>query len=656
MLPQALVSVYREYKKDTNSIASWLASTAKECGYPADLLSNTSSEQNKPQEPSTTGRLKGKARAAAKKNKTKAKNPTNTTTTAPTTPVSRYIISIKDFITLAECISATKPKNPALSVPHAFFNTLNRVISVRASFSAELSRYDVKQDTASDARHSYFVGVLEKVREVLKPFTSATASGSSDAEDVDKLGNKFDALKVYEPSDEFLNAPDIQRPQTSKQDNIVYEAEPSSSLEDALVAFGMMLKDLEAIRNFMGNLWATFSGEDGADFDPAVVAVVSNTGLEFAANIIEDVSPVFEPYGGAVAICEQYCTRLLNTDDLSSWMSTTDSSMQETQYQFGSTTYYNVISVFQALAALPLQGTTPIYPEGCFGVYNPQSNWESKTGSEKFHEDMIILTELYWETLALFDYVRNYPISDEFMRALKEFKETNVISFNLIFAAQVNLDIHHEIRGYAETLVMNTLTRIKAMHLPLQTAIDMHKDHKSPHWSASNDKRMKETDEIISVFLEDPIHKAKTLMGRHDRSAREIAEGTKKHRLLRRSPILTGLALYHFRAEIHSTGLLFTNAWGSIMLPAHLYNAAGEEGTTLSCWSDMEFLWKKLGEKQFFVGGRPESVPDYVTRFYLQIGLSASVFTNKRRAKKKIGIDDFSRGGTRFVKSVAPIH
>jgi hypothetical protein len=56
MLPTALVSVYREYRKDTNSIVSWLASTAKECGYPADLLPVAK------QQAASTERLKGKAR------------------------------------------------------------------------------------------------------------------------------------------------------------------------------------------------------------------------------------------------------------------------------------------------------------------------------------------------------------------------------------------------------------------------------------------------------------------------------------------------------------------------------------------------------------------------------------------------------------------
>lgn len=70
MLPAPLVSVYQQYKQDTDSVASWLASTAKACGYPADLL--------KP-----VGQAKKKA-------KHKHKNTS-----------SKYVVALKDFVPLA---------------------------------------------------------------------------------------------------------------------------------------------------------------------------------------------------------------------------------------------------------------------------------------------------------------------------------------------------------------------------------------------------------------------------------------------------------------------------------------------------------------------------------------------------------------------------
>ncbi|EEU43804.1 uncharacterized protein NECHADRAFT_30210, partial [Fusarium vanettenii 77-13-4] len=617
---------------------------------------NTACPQQQ-QQPVKTGRLKGKARIAAKKNKGNG----TAKTTPETTPVPRYIISIKDFISLAEYISASKI--PALSVPEVFFDTLHRVISVRSSFSAELSRHGAKPDIESDAKHSYFVGILEKVREVLKPFKPPTASSSSD--EVSTLTNQFDALEVYEPSQDFLDAPDIARPQAAGQEAIIYEADPSPTLEEAIIAFSMMCKDLAEIRDFISGIWSSFVSQDDEsddelnDQDPAVMAVVTNTGIEFAANIIEDMVPIFKEYGGSFALCQRYMARILDQQGESPEEFGTrmgEPSSQDDHYDLGNYCYFYVGSILQTFALVPWQGGAGLYPEGHFGIYDPESDWESKTGTQKFEEDVIIIGELFMEALALVHHVSGYPISDEFIRGVQQFKETNEIPFSLVFATQVNLDIHHAVRGYAESSVPTLLQRLSTMNGPLQATIRRHRNLKSPHWSPSDEKWLQETAESIEQFLKDPLHEVKTLLAGRDLKAQELVEATEKHRLLRRSPILAGLALYHYRAEVYEVSLAVTNAWGSIILPAHLYNAASKEGYSDCFWPDMELLFDILGEEQFFVGGRPDNTADYVTRFMLQIGVSASVFTNRRRRSKKLDIDDFSRAGTRFLKPRAPIH
>ena len=65
MLPPQLKSAYGQYKQDTDSVASWLASTAKAQGYPADLLTSATASQRQPKSPA-----RGKARKAARQTKT----------------------------------------------------------------------------------------------------------------------------------------------------------------------------------------------------------------------------------------------------------------------------------------------------------------------------------------------------------------------------------------------------------------------------------------------------------------------------------------------------------------------------------------------------------------------------------------------------------
>ncbi|KAF5690474.1 hypothetical protein FDENT_3858 [Fusarium denticulatum] len=461
MLPPALVSVYREYKKDTNSITSWHASTAKECGYPADLLSNSLP----PKQPAP--RLKGKARAEAKK---KAKPPQEAT---PQKEGPRYVIEIKDFVPVAECISVYK--KPALSVPRAFFTTLNRVIKARSDFGDELAASNEKVDAKSDARHFYFVGILEKVREILKPYSDPVDSGSS--KETETLTNKFKELEVYHPSEEFLNAKDIERPGPANNDPIVYKADPGDSC---------------------------------------------NISIEI-------------------------------------------------------------------LAKIPWMGVTDIYPDGTFGVLDPHTDWPDKSMSQALTEERVIIAELWTEALALVYQVPDYPFSDEFLRGVKQFKETKQVPFSVIFAVQVILDVHKAIGSHAESSVETLLKRITTMNEELKAHIEFQKDIKSPRWS----------------------------------------------------PILAGLALYYHRAEMHEAGLRVTNAWGSIILPAHLEDVISEEGLTKTWWLDMETLFKIFGDEAFFVGGKPHTRSDYVNRFMLQVGISASTLSKNRRKGKKMALEDF---------------
>ncbi|KAF5968970.1 hypothetical protein FBULB1_10483 [Fusarium bulbicola] len=619
MLPPALVSVYREYKKDTNSIASWLASTAKECGYPAHLLSNTPvGVSATKQQTAGPGRLKGKARAEAKK-KAKA---------APT-----------------------------------FFTTLNRVIAVRDGFGSQLAQSNQKPNAQSDAKHSYFVGILKKVREVLKPFSDSAASSSSD--EVEALTNDFRALEVYHPSEAFLNAPDIERPGPAKADGAIYEADPWHSLDEALVAYYMFCEELSDIRTFITNLWGIHVDPDndvGDSLDPAVLAVVTNTAIEFGSTTAEDMKPIFEEYGGIGAMAEHVMSTFLLSEkvDMNKFRQQVEKgTIDEKIYAVMSHFCYLTGLSIETLAKIPWTGVTGIYPDGTFGVLDPHTKWESKSMSQRLTEERAILGELWTEALALVYHVPDYPFTDEFIRGVKEFKETKVVPFRTIFAAQMILDIYKSVGSYAESSVDTLLKRITTMNDELKQHFKFQKDIKGPHWSSRDTKWLQDTQEGFDWFLDDPLYRAKKMAVDNSQNRQEglahLAR-VEKYRILKRSPILTGLALYYHRAEMHEVGLRVTNAWGSIILPAHLENAIGEEGLTVTWWVDMNTVCKIFGDEQFFVGRRPETRSDFVKRFMLQIGVSASTFSKNRRNGKKMGLGDFSRGGARFLTTRASIH
>lgn len=292
MLPDNLVSVYQQYKKDTNAVASWLASTAKSCGYPPDLLFGGSSQTNGPER---SKRLKGKARKEAKAAASQAQG-SSSSSARP-----EYTIAIKDFIPLAEFVAASQ--KPAVSVPAAFAKTLNRVIAARSEFGNQLAEFGISTDVSVEYKHSYFVGVLEKVREVLKPRVSPVfqdaASTPTEPDPIGEIGGRFAGLSVYEPSEEFVNAPDINRPISVKQDNASYVAEPLKDLDEALFAYCLLINDLRVIRCRIEWIWTNY--RDGG-FDLVAAAIATNTACDLARNLMDDIEPMFKEHGGAVVV------------------------------------------------------------------------------------------------------------------------------------------------------------------------------------------------------------------------------------------------------------------------------------------------------------------------------------------------------------------
>ncbi|KAM0239538.1 hypothetical protein ACHAP5_008261 [Fusarium lateritium] len=664
MLPPYLVSIYGEYKKDITSIALWLATTAKECGYSADLLNKISApgfeaqpivpepeqQQAAPQteqqtaasqikEPSIASEpsqepasieLAGNTKAGAKKKNRRNKKKGKATSSSED-PLLRYLIEVEDLVLLAEYISAHKTS--ALSLPKAFFNTIDRVILVRSVISKKIVSQNTNSRGKSDAKHPYFVGILEKAREILKALLDPNASTSSD---------------IYESSENFLKTPGVQKSQAT-QSNIsvydVYEIDLSKLLDEAMIAFCMMYKDLNEIRSFLSLCWDRLRKVPDS-FDPAVLAILTNSSIDFARGIADEVAPMFEEHGGMTNRAKEYMARVRATRRKSRKDSANADEIEL------SNSFCKISRAIETLALVPWEGNTALCLEGIFGALEDDTKTASRSVNQKFEHDNMITAELWFEALALIHNVPDYPITDEFIRGVKEFKESNKVPFSLVFAAQVNIDIHRAIESYAEPFVVNLLTRVDSMKGLLGTQINLHKDMKSPHWSGSDQKWLQDTQKRFDWFLNDPLYMAKKKAMGNDPEGPEKLSNTGKHRLLLRSPILTGLALYYYRAETHKVGLKASNAWGTFIPCAQLYHYAT---SSYSSWIDMFQLQEMFGEEQFHKDVDTVDYKDYEARYVVQIGGSGSPLTD-RSPTESTRINNSYRANAMILRSRAFIH
>ena len=82
--------------------------------------------------------------------------------------------------------------------------------------------------------------------------------------------------------------------------------------------------------------------------------------------------------------------------------------------------------------------------------------------------------------------------------------------------------------------------------------------------------------------------------------------------------------------QFQDVSLAFVNAWGSVLYTAHLYNASRQEGFLPRVWKDMEMVISLQSPERMFVGNAPRQLDEYLKRFILSMGYSASIFASNR--------------------------
>ncbi|KAM0433408.1 hypothetical protein ACHAPT_004286 [Fusarium lateritium] len=135
---------------------------------------------------------------------------------------------------------------------------------------------------------------------------------------------------------------------------------------------------------------------------------------------------------------------------------------------------------------------------------------------------------------------------------------------------------------------------------------------------------LKEFDRSLKWFLDDPILAVKRQ--RIGRPKDKEAAALEKNRTLKLSPIIAGLALFHFRSRLHDIGMEIVNKARGTVYMAHLVNALKEEGLFKTRWYDLDYVLQSLGLTSFFIGGLPTDREGFAKRFFLQAGLSMTAF------------------------------
>lgn len=514
MLPDFLQSNYQTYKEDTNFIAKWLAIKAKQCGYPADLLSTPDAPTSLPETARPSQRLKGaarkKAKNAAKENTAPLKDP------GKPADALKYTIKVKDFTTLAECIA--RFTKPAVKVPMTLAKVLNRAIELRQqhnTWSRDQAQSEPSVDVEeSNESHAYFLGILERTREILKPLTpsemindflskpSSRVSGQeqSDAQINEQIGNMFDNLDIQEPSQSFLDAPDVE-PGTSTESPLEpdYEAEKVQNIGEQYLAAHCLFQDVSNIRSFLRQLWASY--KDGG-LGLVAVSITSNTAVNFVRDIEEDFLQRFPDKSDYESIMQDfYCAQCLHRGHDPASKQRSDDPFNFDVYDLAEEVMMPTYIVLEGLQEVLAPDILPVYKPGYFGARDRRTIWAQKSVRDKFQDDRLVLMEAFPDLMLMTMITAKSPLAeDELIRGIRQMAPGRPISLWLVFAAQCFLDTQHVLdrdtaRGHAE--LEQTTNAIRAS---IKQNLDFHKSLRIENWPRQNDFQFSEILRVIEEW------------------------------------------------------------------------------------------------------------------------------------------------------------
>lgn len=99
--------------------------------------------------------------------------------------------------------------------------------------------------------------------------------------------------------------------------------------------------------------------------------------------------------------------------------------------------------------------------------------------------------------------------------------------------------------------------------------------------------------------------------------------------------MLSGLILFHFPVRFHNVGISVTDAWGSTIYTAHLYNALRNEELLQRRWNGMDVAQILLREESFYVGGWPQNKEGYLREFCLRLGMDVASFKKPIQGQRR---------------------
>jgi hypothetical protein len=603
----------------------------KSCGESIDDIASVSSQPvRKIQE----------KKAGKKKSRSMKPSPTENT----------YTIPVRHFIELAKAI--VRSTNPMIVVPIDIYNLLCDVISLRKEVSQVMGQ-EVTQDDGQCDGHSYFINVLERVKDILRPSTEK--AGVKDEKRVEtpdqKLGNIFEALDLEEPLDMTDSSSISQSVQPDRKPPPKQTYDIERTHDEILMSSLFFFHDLSQIRELVRAVWMDY-GQGLADLSTA--SLVTNTAIEVMQRNLEDHLAAMAGQHGAP-----------NQDDWIYWVYAHICHDMDVHHREQPGDSINFATYHQAdYVCLPVLDIVKEFIESVqshrlvFVRGHDRCIELSESPRERFEADQLflnlLLSDLHNATILRLE---AGPAIDDITRAFLDMKvsETKLTPLWLVFAMQMLLDIRRILGNDTSEAFQELQATGQRVTAVIRHYFQFSRNHgtQRENWHKDNDPQIVKFVGFVSVWInQDLISKA--VRKQSKQSPEEQGIELSPFFLMKQHPLLCGSLVYWLNLSLQEVGISLANAYDSILSAAHLYNAARQSNLLAISWPDMDYIISVHTNQRIFVGGPPTEPEDFFKRFQLVLGASVLNFARNRRAIRPQESSKDAR--SRRLRKSMPIH
>lgn len=629
--PGELLATYKQYKKDTESIAGWLAENATKRGF---KLQNT---------PTTSGRLKGKARKQARE--AGVKRPQHTA-------------KVSEFVSMAKFIANLNAKP---DVPQALGRLFDRAIKARRECT-EWYEENGHGVSLSNKRHIHFTKILVDSWEALRPFQTVdkkrTRSGAKPAiKDVEHKNalpflNRFSKLQLHDPTNsdhepaqagdevEAQHEPDasVELPDITPA---AIERDEENAEENFFFAIFTFLCEIKSLRGLVRNLWLEYAS---GKMELTVVSLLTNT-------VIQLVRRAEQALDLSIQRPKRYPASMFPVWTFPALFAY---SSRQTQIQTVIKEAHDFVS--PSLWICHFEGTHadfcmwPVYNALKFAIACHQVRLKAAKDEDAPKVFLPINEDIY--VSKTYERIRHLlpglhiiahespgmASDDEITHGISEIFRSFTMPVWAVFGIQLLLDMQDVLQDAPSR---QPLEELQSHARIIAEAANRYIREKAPYGVDAT--RHKEFMELFSkvikylnpIILDDAFrHIVRKVLVGYSFSEEELSDLScvnEEYFYLKKHPLRCGLFKYFLHFQLHAKGVQVERHWLGLTALVHVYSACRLLYPDDPVWPDMELFLHNQGLDHLLVGGAPKTMDEALVKFCLAFGMPAQVSASNRR-------------------------